>query len=385
MDKTLFKPAERMKHVSYPIRDIIMEAKKLEASGTKMIYLNIGDPAVYGFEPPKKFTEGVKHALDGNYKGYAPSPGDPELREVAAKLEGCPPEDVFITEGLTEGIDFFFHAFLGPGEKLLLPNPTYPLYITKVATYGINAIMYDHDANGEIDIADLEKKIPGAKAMVIINPNNPMGSVCSEANLRRVVELCAAHNVPIFYDGSYDRILFGEYVDFRKIAKGKVPFIYGSSMSKNFLYPGARVGWVAFHGEEWNDVKEPFFRMCNQRLSTNWEFQKGAAAAVTDLSHVRKFNSDLLARRDAMLKGTASLPLTYPKPMGAFYAFIQVDSPKWKGKTDWDFARAALREGIVFVPGSGFGKQEQKVHFRTIFLPSPEIMELAFRKIEKIF
>ncbi|MFA5077812.1 MAG: aminotransferase class I/II, partial [Candidatus Micrarchaeia archaeon] len=116
MDKKYLRPADRMRHVSYPIRDIIMEAKKLEASGTKMIYLNIGDPAVYGFSPPEKFTAAVKQALDEKYTGYAPSPGDPGLREVAARLDGCAPDDVFITEGLTEGIDFFFHAFLGPGE-----------------------------------------------------------------------------------------------------------------------------------------------------------------------------------------------------------------------------------------------------------------------------
>lgn len=390
MDKIL-KPAERMKHVSYPIRDIIMEAKKEEANGTKMIYLNIGDPAVYGFKPPERFVNAVREALSKNFKGYAPSPGDQELREVAAKLDGCAPEDVFVTEGLTEGIDFFFHTFIGQGEKILLPNPTYPLYITKVATFDVHAEMYKHDAKGEIDIADLEQKIAGTKAMIIINPNNPVSSVYSENNLRKVVELCAAHDVPIFYDGSYDRIIFGDYVDFRKIAKGKVPFVYGSSVSKNFLYPGARVGWVAFHGDEWKDVKEAFFRMCNQRLSTNWEFQKGAAEAITDYSHLLQLKKDLIERRDAMIKATESMELCYPTPMGAFYGFIKVESKKWvekwknkpNGKIDWEFARAAIKEGIVVVPGSGFGPQDG-VYFRTVFLPSAETIELAFRKMEKI-
>lgn len=358
-----------------------MEAKKIEANGTKMIYLNIGDPAVYGFRPPQKIVEGVKEALGQNFKGYAPSPGDDELRAEAAKLEGCAAEDVFVTTGLSEGIDFLFQAMVDPGDKILLPNPTYPLYITKAAIYEAKPETYNHDKNGEIDLGDLEKRIKGARFIVIINPNNPTGTVYSENNLRKVIELCAARGVPIFYDGSYDRIIFTDYVDFRKLAKGKIPFVYGSSLSKNYLYPGARVGWVAFHGEEWTDVKDAFMRLCNQRLSANWEFQRAAAGAVSDMSHIAKFNRDLLIRRDAMMKTTKSMPLSYATPKGAFYGFMKIESNKWKN--DWDFARAALKEGVVFVPGSGFGKQDG-AYFRTIFLPSPEVMEQGFKRIEKL-
>ena len=224
-----FRPTERMNVVSYPIRDIVMEAKREEAKGKKMIYLNIGDPPQYGFKPFKVIADRVKSALDENFRGYAPSEGDEQLRKTAAQLEKCRPEDVFVVAGLTEGIDFFFHSFIGFGEKVLLPNPAYPLYISKAKQFEGDSVFYRHDADGQIDVEHLARKIEGAKAMVIINPNNPLGSVYTEDTLAEVVKLCAEYDVPIFYDGSYDQLIYkGKQVDFRKIAKGKVPFIYGS-------------------------------------------------------------------------------------------------------------------------------------------------------------
>ncbi len=375
-----------MNVVSYPIRDIAMEAKREEAKGKKMIYLNIGDPPQYGFEAFKVIADRVKSALDENCKGYAPSEGDEQFRNTVAKLEKCRPEDVFAVAGLTEGIDFFFHAFIGFGEKVLLPNPVYPLYLSKAKQFEGDSVFYRHDADGQIDVGYLARKIEGAKAIVIINPNNPLGSVYSEKNLSEVVKLCAEYDVPIFYDGSYDQLIFeGKQVDFRKIARNKVSFIYGSSLSKDFNYPGARIGWVTFHGDKWEEVKNAFFLLCNQRLSVNWEYQKAAAAAIVDPSYpayVADIKKKLMERRDAFVKIAGKLPLSFPLPNGAFYAFIKLETLKWK--KDVEFVRAALKEGVVFVPGSGFGRQEDGVYFRTTFLPEPLIIEEAFEKIRRL-
>jgi alanine-synthesizing transaminase len=381
-----YRPTERMNVVSYPIRDIVMEAKREEAKGKKMIYLNIGDPPQYGFKPFTAIADKVKSALDESYKGYAPSEGDEQLRMTVAKIEKCRPDDVFAVAGLTEGIDFFFHAFIGFGEKILLPNPVYPLYLSKAKQFEGESVFYRHDANGQIDVGHLAKKIEGAKAIVIINPNNPLGSVYSEKNLSEVVELCAENDVPIFYDGSYDQLIFeGKPVDFRKIARDTVPFIYGSSLSKVFCYPGARIGWVAFHGDKWQEVKNAFFLLCNQRLSVNWEYQKAAAAALTDPgypAYLAEIKKKLVERRDTFVKMAGDLPLSFPVPSGAFYAFIKLETAKWK--KDIEFIRAALQKGVVFVPGSGFGRQEDGVYFRTTFLPEPKIIEEAFTKIRRI-
>jgi alanine-synthesizing transaminase len=375
-----------MNVVSYPIRDIVMEAKREEAKGKKMIYLNIGDPPQYGFKPFKVIAERVKSALDESWKGYAPSEGDEQLRKTVAKIEKCSPDDVFTVAGLTEGIDFFFHSFIGFGEKVLLPNPVYPLYLSKAKQFEGDSVFYRHDTEGQIDVANLERRIEGAKAMVIINPNNPLGSVYTEKNLSEVVKLCAAFDVPIFYDGSYDQlILEGSQVDFRKIARNKVPFIYGSSLSKDFSYPGARIGWVAFHGDRWAEVKNAFFLLCNQRLSVNWEYQKAAAAALVDPSYpayVSDMKKKLIDRRDTFVKMARTLQVSFPVPNGAFYAFIKIETPKWK--KDLEFVRAALKEGVVFVPGSGFGRQEDGVYFRSTFLPESEIIEEAFNKIRRL-
>ena len=375
-----------MNVVSYPIRDIVMEAKREEAKGKKMIYLNIGDPPQYGFRGFKLIADRVKSALDENWQGYAPSEGDDEFRRTVAKIEKCSPDDVFAVAGLTEGIDFFFHSFIGFGERVLLPNPVYPLYLSKAKQFEGDSVFYRHDANGQIDVEYLAKKIENAKAMIIINPNNPLGSVYSEKNLSDVVRLCAEHDVPIFYDGSYDQlILEGKYIDFRKIARGKIPFIYGSSLSKDFSYPGARIGWVAFHGEKWSELKNAFFLLCNQRLSVNWEYQKAAAAAIIDpsyLAYIADMKSKLLMRRDTFVKMALKLPLSFPVPKGAFYAFIKIETKRWR--KDIEFVRAALKKGVVFVPGSGFGRQEDGVYFRTTFLPEPEYIEEAFSRIKKI-
>ena len=384
--KLPYRPTERMNVVSYPIRDIAMEAKREEAKGKKMIYLNIGDPPQYGFEAFKVIADRVKSSLDENCKGYAPSEGDEQFRNTVAKLEKCRPEDVFAVAGLTEGIDFFFHSFIGFGEKVLLPNPVYPLYLSKAKQFEGDSVFYRHDADGQIDVGNLARKIEGAKAIVIINPNNPLGSVYSEKNLSEVVKLCGEYDVPIFYDGSYDQLIFeGKHIDFRKIARNKVSFIYGSSLSKDFNYPGARIGWVAFHGDKWEEVKNAFLLLCNQRLSVNWEYQKAAAAAIVDPSYpayVADIKKKLMARRDAFVKIAGKLPLSFPLPHGAFYAFIKIETLKWK--KDVEFVRAALKEGVVFVPGSGFGRQEDGVYFRTTFLPEPLIIEEAFEKIRRL-
>jgi alanine-synthesizing transaminase len=381
-----YRPTERMNVVSYPIRDIVMEAKREEAKGKKMIYLNIGDPPQYGFPPFDVIAGRVKTALDEDWKGYAPSEGDEEFRNTVAAIEQCSPDDVFAVAGLTEGIDFFFHSFIGFGEKVLLPNPVYPLYLSKAKQFEGDSIFYRHDAEGQIDVAHLARKIEGAKAMVIINPNNPLGAVYSEKNLSEVVDLCAEYDVPIFYDGSYDQlILEGRHVDFRKIAREKVPFIYGSSLSKDFSYTGARLGWVAFHGGKWEEVKNAFFLLCNQRLSVNWEFQKAAAAAMVHPAYpayIAEMRAKLIERRDTFVKMAKKLPLSFPVPKGAFYAFMKIETKKWK--KDVQFVRAALKEGVVFVPGSGFGRQEDGVYFRSTFLPAPHTIEEAFSKIKKI-
>ncbi|MEM2909279.1 MAG: aminotransferase class I/II-fold pyridoxal phosphate-dependent enzyme [Candidatus Bilamarchaeaceae archaeon] len=378
-------PSSRSELVSYPIRDIVVEAKKLEREqNKKMIYLNIGDPAPFGFRPPAHILDTVANALRDNYSGYAPSEGDPELREEIAKYEGVSESDVFVTSGLSEGIDFLFQALIDPGRSILLPLPTYPLYITKQRlSYG-PVECYGCDDDYEPDIDSIRREITQyTRAILVINPNNPTGKVYSRKTLEEIVNIAGEYKLPIIADDAYEHIILdeSEYVNLRRIHKD-VPLVSGNSLSKNFIYPGARVGYLAFHGE-WGNVKDAIQRLCNQRLSVNWEMQRGYIAALRGgLEHVKKFNAELRKRREILLKRVAEIDgLHVVKPGGTFYAFIKVENTKWKN--DWECVRALLRKGVVVVPGSAFGRMPN-IFFRIVFLASIEQLNYAFDIIEEV-
>ncbi|MBU0591992.1 aminotransferase class I/II-fold pyridoxal phosphate-dependent enzyme [Candidatus Micrarchaeota archaeon] len=379
----MIEPSKRSELVSYPIRDIVQAAKKIEAQGTDMIYLNIGDPAPFGFRPPKHILDAVKEALDQNYSGYAPSEGDPELRKTVAEYEHVSPDDVFITAGLSEGIDFVFQAMLDPGRNILLPTPTYPLYLTKERiSYG-TIEFYGCDENFEPDLDSMRKRINEfTTAITVINPNNPTGAVYSRKTLQGIIDLAGEYKLPIIADDVYDQMVFdGEMTPLRRFSKD-VPVVSGNSMSKNYLYPGARVAYLSFQGEGWDDIKETIQRLCNQRLSVNWEMQRAYISAIKGPhNHIKEFNSELKKRRDILVKRCNEIDgLTLAAPKGAFYAFVKVDGP-WKNDTE--FVHGLLKEGVVTVPGSGFAPTLNEKYFRLVFLPQPEQLEEAFNRIER--
>ncbi|MGC9005827.1 MAG: aminotransferase class I/II-fold pyridoxal phosphate-dependent enzyme, partial [Candidatus Micrarchaeia archaeon] len=291
--------AKRTKHVEYAIRDIVMEAKKLEKEGKKLLYFNIGDPIPYGFSPPEHVMKALSEAaLNPRIKGYAPSKGDPELVKAVAEMHKTEEENVFITTGLSEAIDFLYFSLTEKNEYILLEDPTYPLYLTKARVYSKAPLLADYTSEESIRKAISGKKV---KAIVIISPNNPTGRVYTEKQLRAIVNIAGELDVPVFYDGAYDMLSFVPLPDFKKIAKD-VPFIYGQSISKNFIFPGARVGWVVFYGEL-GGLKNSFEKLCNQRLSINAEVQKAAVAAIKGpKEHIEKFKKELLKRRDVMAK-----------------------------------------------------------------------------------
>ncbi|MFA6530253.1 MAG: aminotransferase class I/II-fold pyridoxal phosphate-dependent enzyme [Candidatus Micrarchaeia archaeon] len=378
--------SKRSDLVSYPIRDIVVEAKKLEKEGTKMIYLNIGDPATFGFRPPQHILDAVKEALDTpKYSAYAPSEGDPELRQEIARIEKAVPENVFVMNGLSEGIDFVFQAMMDAGDTLLLPSPTYPLYLTKERIgFGTETFYECDDSSWEPNLDSMRKAItPKTKAISVISPNNPTGAVYSRKTLQGIVDIAGEHGLPILADDAYEEVVFdGEKVNFRDLHKD-VPLISGSSISKNYLYPGARVGWLTFHGEGLDLVKNAMQRLCNQRLSVNWEMQRGALAALKKgPGHMAAFNQTIKGRRDLLKKridGIDGLSLSVPN--GAFYAFVKIEDMKGH-KNDWGFVRALLKEGVVTVPGSAFTTVLPPTYFRIVLLPPEETIDLAFNKIE---
>ncbi len=380
----MIEASKRSDLVSYPIRDIVLEAKALEKKGTKMIYLNIGDPAPFGFKPPQHVLDAAIEAMKKNYSGYAPSEGDPELRAAAAKYEGVDPSEVFVTSGLSEGIDFLFQAMVDPGRNILLPSPTYPLYLSKQRMMFGSELLYDSDKFWEPDLDSMRKKINKlTQAILVINPNNPTGAVYSRKILEGIVDIAGEYKLPIISDDAYEKLVFeGEYTNLRSIHKD-VPLISGNSLSKNYIYPGARVGYIAFHGDGWESMKDAVQRLCNSRLSVNWEMQRAYIAALNGPhDHIAKFNGELKTRRDLLVKRINMIDgLSLVAPKGAFYAFVKIEK-KGRWKNDWQFVRELLKEGVVVVPGSGFTNDSSTMAFRIVFLPSLEQLNSAMDKIE---
>lgn len=389
------QPSKASGLVRYAIRDVVSTAKKEEAKGRKVIYLNIGDPCQFDFSPPRRVLEAVAEAaLSAKYAHYVPSAGDPELRMEIAGVEGCAKEGVFVTAGLSEGIDFSMRILLDKGDSLLLPNPSYPLYPTKADIFGAKALYYGCGEEWVPDIDDIrKKKTRKTRAIVVINPNNPTGAVYPRKVLKEIADFAAEEDIAIIADEVYDHLIFGENSKMHKmkdVAKD-APLFSGNSLSKVFLYPGARVGYFALHNGASEIFGDAFMRMCNQRLSINGELQRGAIAAYRGDFKFLKPTLEKLRRRSAIISRRINdMPgLSVVSPKAALYAFVKVEGylPKrtYDKRGDWNFVHELLHEeGILVVPGSAFYKGHGKeLYFRTTFLPKEKELEAAMDRLER--
>jgi len=382
------KLAGRVDRISYEIRDIVTFARKVEATDKKIHWFNIGDPNQFGFKPPAHVTEAIIAALrEPKYSAYCPSQGDPELRAAVAKIEGVPFESVSIHSGLSEGIDFLFQALVDPGDNILLPSPSYPLYNTKLAVCsGVNNY-YATDESFMPDLEQMRKQINSrTKAIVVINPNNPTGATYSRSLLKKIADLAAEHKLPIIADEIYDRTTLDEEhsVNMRDVVSPGQQLISGNGISKNFIYPGSRVGYLALHGEGMEGLHDAITKLCNQRLSVNWEMQRGALAAFTlPMSHLSDFKRELRIRRDIVYKELNEIPgMSCAKPSAAFYSFPKIETNAFKD--DRAFVYSMLEDtGVLVVPGMGFSPVLDGKYFRLVYLAPPEELHEAIGKIAK--
>jgi aspartate/methionine/tyrosine aminotransferase len=360
------------------IRDLDIELQKKGV--TNLIKLNIGDPAKYDLRmPPFLFEKAAEIARDEKLSAYAPSLGDPELKEFIAKKHGVSADEVFITHGLTEGIDFLFQATFDRNSKVLLQDPTYPLYVSKSEYYGAGTEFLNEDnLNEETFSKALNEKIAFA---AIINPSNPTGSFIGKEKMKKFIEIAAQKNIPIILDGAYETLLYEEEpYDPVKLA-GDLPVIYGGSMSKVFFNPGARVGYIVIKGKEYEEIRQAVTKLMSSRLSLNWQNQRLYLEALK-LDYPKYFSEHvqkLKNRRDFTVKRMNEIPgISVKKPKGAFYAWANFD----KKITDLEFIWGLIEQEKVFViPGRAFSTQ--KNGFRMVFLPQEEILAKAFEGIER--
>ena len=377
--------ATRIGGFVYAIRNIVTEARKVEAAGRKVRYLNIGDPITFGFKTPPPLIDAVETALRSGQNGYAPSVGILEAREaVAADCErrGMPvlPDRVVVTSGTSEGIELALTALAEAGDEVLVPVPTYPLYTAVLAKIGAKPVFYRTDpSRGWLPDVDHIRSLitPATRALVVIDPNNPTGAVYPRDVRRELVEIADRHNFPLLADEVYADLAYDGAVPAIAAEDLGAPVISFSSLSKAYLAPGWRAGWMAVGGDDRLDgVLAAIKKLADGRLCSTGPMEYAIAAALNgDRSHQDQFRADLRVRAELTTSRLNAIDgISVVAPPAAFYAMPKVALPP--GKTDEDFVLGLLRAtGILCVYGSGFGTRPEDGFFRVVFLASPE--ELA--------
>jgi aspartate/methionine/tyrosine aminotransferase len=374
-------PASRMSTVSYPIRRVVAEARKAEAAGKKIYWLNTGDPVHAGFQPPPHMVEAVQKSLRDGEHGYGPSVGLPEAREAVAAentSRGWPvsPDRVVLTSGSSEGIDFVLTALADPGDEVLVPLPTYPLYTAILHKIGAREVFYRTDPkNGWLpDPKEIEKLItPRTKGMVVNDPNNPTGASYPQAVRREILAIADRHNLPLIADEIYQDVAFDGPVAPIGALDPEAPVISLSGLSKGYLVPGWRTGWLAIGGgDRLKDVEAAIIKLAEGRLCSTMPMQRAVVAALKgDRSHQISFRAALRERADLVYqRANAISGFSSTRSSAAFYAMPKFGLPP--GKTDADFVVDLVHAtGVLCVHGSGFGMASTDGYFRMVTLASP--------------
>jgi len=383
------KPARRIKGIEYAIREVVVLANQVKATGKEMFYLNIGDPNMFGFEPPRHMVEAVFNAIKQNQNGYSPSNGIAEAVDAIkrqAERNGIKNVlEVIVSMGASEGIDLAITGLVNSGDNLLLPYPSYSLYGAILGKLEVEANPYylNEENDWNLDVADIEGRINDrTKGIVIINPNNPTGAVYPKETLLELLDLARRRNLVIFSDEIYDKLTFDkEFVSIASLADD-VPVVTFNGLSKSYIVPGWRIGWVIFSGPKdvMADYVEGVNKMARSRLSASHPMQWAIKPALDGpQDHIKAMMDILRVRRDLTVKMLNEIPeISCTVPQGAFYAFPKLNIPE----DDVTFVSDLIREtGVVTVYGSGFGQKPETQHLRIVFLPNEQILDKAYTLI----
>jgi alanine-synthesizing transaminase len=376
--------ARRVGGFTYAIRNIVAEARKVEATGKTVRYLNIGDPVIFGFTTPPHMIDAVARAMRDGHNSYAPSVGILPAREaVAGELtkRGMPvtADRVLITAGTSEGIELTLTALAEQGDDVLVPSPTYPLYTAVLAKIGARAVFYRTEpSNGWLpDLDDVARQMSSAtRALVVIDPNNPTGATYPPDVRRALIELADRYNVPLLADEVYGDLAYDGPAPPMASLYPDAPIISFSSLSKAYLAPGWRTGWMAVgRTERLDEVLAGVKKLADGRLCSNGPMEFAIPAALNgDRSHEAVFRAALRERAELSVTRLNAIDGIHTvAPTAAFYAMPQVTLPH--GVTDEDYVLALLREtGVLCVYGSGFGTKPEDGFFRIVFLAEPKAL-----------
>lgn len=384
--------APRLENVRYAIRDLAVLADQVAKSGKKILPLNIGDPLKFDFATPPHMIEAVAKAMREGKNGYSASSGVPEaveaIRGEAERKGICNVQDVFVTSGVSECVDICLASLLGPGETVLTPSPEYPLYSAVLSKIEAPLCPYDLDeSNGWApDIEEIESKITAkTRGIVVINPNNPTGALYSRDTLMKIIELARRHNLVIFADEIYDKLVFDAkpHIPLASLASDVTIVTFGG-LSKSYLAPGWRVGWGIVSGDA--TCSKPYVEGINKllrsRLCASHPMQWAIKPALEGpQNHLVGVNEKLRRRRDITTDWVKRDPrVSCVAPEGAFYAYPKLEIPE----DDFSFVKKLLSaKGVLVVHGSGFGQKPGTKHFRAVFLPDEETLMRAYDAISE--
>ena len=389
--------SSRASSIEYAIRDVVVPATELERQGHEIIKLNIGDPIAYpGLPTPPHMVDAYAQALKDGRNGYSPSYGLPELRKAIAEDEqrkGWPAtqDDVYVCHGVTEALQLIFAAVLEEGTQVLAPGPHYPPYMAYPQMYGAETVEYalKSDDGWNLDFNDIKAKMnEHVRLLVLINPNNPCGTVCGAEDVDNLLEI--ARNYPnciIVADEIYDGLDFtGHHVSVASRSHD-VPVISLNGVSKVYYAPGWRIGYMALHDPtgRMSLVRDGLERLLRSRLCASTPAQLGYLAGLnSDRSWMQEYSTRVMGQRDYCIERISNIDgLEVEYPGGAFYMFVRLTDEQWQND-DKKFVLDLLQEEhVLLVHGSGFSPELGKGHVRLVYLANQDVLCEAFDRIER--
>jgi alanine-synthesizing transaminase len=391
----------KLASVCYDIRGpVLARARQMEEEGQRIIKLNIGNLAPFGFEAPDEIVHDVIHNLP-QASGYCDSKGLFAARKAVMhytqqkQIKDVQLEDIYIGNGASELIVMAMQALLNAGDEVLVPTPDYPLWTAAVALSGGHPRHYlcDEGAGWLPDLADIRAKItPNTRAIVVINPNNPTGAVYSRELLLEIVEIARQHELIVYADEIYDKMLFDgeQHVSLASLAED-VLFITFNGLSKNYRACGFRAGWMVVSGDKRHaqDYIEGLTMLASMRLCANVPAQFGIQTALggyQSIDDLVKPGGRLYRQRDLAYDLITQIPgVTCVKPKAALYLFPRLDPEVYPIADDQRFVLEMLEEEkILVVQGSGFNWPNPD-HLRVVFLPHEDDLREAFARMARFF
>ena len=392
-----FNKSSKLDNVLYDVRGpVVEEAGRMEAQGRRVLKLNIGNPAPFGFSAPQEVIEDMMTNVKDS-QGYSDSRGIFAARKAIMqycqnkKIPNVSMDDIYTGNGVSELINLAMQALLDDGDEILIPAPDYPLWTACATLAGGKAVHYicDEESEWYPDLQDIEKKITDrTKAIVIINPNNPTGALYPDDVLEGIVRIAREHELIIFSDEIYDRLVMDglKHTSIASLAPD-VFCVTFSGLSKSHMNAGFRIGWMVLSGakDKAKGYVEGLNMLSNMRLCSNVPAQSIVQTALGGYQSVNEYivpGGRIYEQRNYIYEALKEIPgITVKKPKAAFYIFPKLDTARFNIHDDAQFALDFLREKqVLVVQGTGFNWVNPD-HFRIVYLPDLRTLESAVQKL----